>query len=127
MQQSEMTQVIPAREARTPAARRRVGGEDSATGAGPLLTVEQVARLVGVSRSTAYAYLAAQIIPCRRVGNHFVIHRAEVEDWLRHGRRPGAEVPQTPVPSATIDLGSDLEIVITVRRRDDKPPERRDR
>lgn len=85
-----------------------------------LLSVEQVADLVGISRSAAYAWLRAGIIPCQRVGTHFVVHRTEVEEWIQNGRRP--ETPPTPaVPAQTaIALDDDIEIVITVRRRGDK-------
>lgn len=54
-----------------------------------VLTVEQMAEVVGVGRQSAYAqcrlYLAsdgAEGVPCHRIGRLIRIYRAELEAWL---------------------------------------------
>lgn len=54
-----------------------------------VLSVEQMAGIVGVGRQTAYAqcrrWLAsngADGIPCRRVGRLILVYRYELETWL---------------------------------------------
>ena len=73
-----------------------------------VLTVEQMAVVVGVGRQSAYAqcrlYLSTEGregIPCHRVGRLILIYRAELEAWFgfpivwpRNGDEPVASDPQ---------------------------------
>lgn len=86
-----------------------------------LLSVSDCAELIGISVAKAYEWLNAGLIPCQRNGRRFVIHRAEVEAWLEHGR---AQLQPERRPVSTVDLASlllsgEVELVINVRRRDD--------
>jgi hypothetical protein len=78
-----------------------------------VLTVEQMALVVGVGRQSAYAqcrlYLSSDGrdgIPCHRIGRLILIYRAELETWFgfpivwpREDHEPTETSP--PVPTAT--------------------------
>lgn len=51
---------------------------------GELMTPEDVAAALGVSRRNAYEGLRKGEIPCRRVGKRYVISREQIRTWL-HG------------------------------------------
>jgi excisionase family DNA binding protein len=55
----------------------------------PLLTAEQVARLLGIPRSSVYEYArrGEDPLPAVRVGRHVRFHRSALERWLgeQHG------------------------------------------
>ena len=57
--------------------------------ADPLLTAEQVSRLLGIPRSSVYEYArrAHDPLPAVRVGRHVRFQRTALERWLadRHG------------------------------------------
>jgi excisionase family DNA binding protein len=50
----------------------------------PLLTAEQVSRLLGIPRSSVYEYArrAHDPLPAVRVGRHVRFHRSMLERWL---------------------------------------------
>jgi excisionase family DNA binding protein len=50
----------------------------------PLLTADQVARLLGVPRTSVYEYArrSRDPLPAVRVGRHVRFHRAAVAQWL---------------------------------------------
>jgi len=55
----------------------------------PLLTANQVARLLGIPRSSVYEYArrSHDPLPAVRVGRHVRFHRSMLERWLadQHG------------------------------------------
>jgi excisionase family DNA binding protein len=57
--------------------------------ADPLLTAEQVSRLLGIPRSSVYEYArrGEDPLPAVRVGRHVRFHRMSLERWLadQHG------------------------------------------
>jgi excisionase family DNA binding protein len=57
--------------------------------ADPLLTAEQVSRLLGIPRSSVYEYArrGEDPLPAVRVGRHVRFHRTALERWLadQHG------------------------------------------
>ena len=61
----------------------------SLTLAEPLLTANQVARLLGIPRSSVYEYArrSHDPLPAVRVGRHVRFHRSMLERWLadQHG------------------------------------------
>lgn len=64
--------------------------EDGARGtlADPLLRPEEVARMLGVRRSSVYEYVRTGRLPHVRVGRHLRFLREDLEDWIRRQRRP---------------------------------------
>jgi len=66
------------------------GRDDPAAGtlADPLLRPEEVARLLGVRRSSVYEYVRTGRLPHVRVGRHVRFLREDLEEWVRRQRRP---------------------------------------
>lgn len=62
------------------------------------LSVQEIARYLGVSRDTLYAWLSKQSMPAHRIGRLWKFKRAEVDAWVHDG---GAAV----VSSATTSRG----------------------
>lgn len=52
----------------------------------PLVTVAEVARLLGVPRSFVYEKAAKGQIPCYRAGRYLRFRVSEIERWLRTSR-----------------------------------------
>jgi excisionase family DNA binding protein len=50
----------------------------------PLLTADQVSRLLGIPRSSVYEYArrARDPLPAVRIGRHVRFHRSALERWL---------------------------------------------
>lgn len=51
------------------------------------LTVEEAAKLLGISRNSAYAAASAGLIPARRIGRRLLVPRAALEEFLATGRQ----------------------------------------
>jgi excisionase family DNA binding protein len=64
-------------------------GDDAARGtlADPLLRPEEVARILGVRRSSVYEYVRTGRLPHVRVGRHVRFLREDLEEWIRRQRR----------------------------------------
>jgi len=64
--------------------------EDGVRGtlADPLLRPDEVARMLGVRRSSVYEYVRTGRLPHVRVGRHVRFLREDLEDWIRRQRRP---------------------------------------
>ena len=64
--------------------------EEGARGtlAEPLLRPDEVARMLGVRRSSVYEYVRTGRLPHVRVGRHVRFLREDLEDWVRRQRRP---------------------------------------
>src|SRR5262249_11892645 len=53
-------------------------------------TVDEVAKILGIGRATAYAALRKGIVPAFRIGRRFVVPKAAIEAWLRNAPAPCA-------------------------------------
>ncbi|WP_242656382.1 helix-turn-helix domain-containing protein [Desulfofundulus thermosubterraneus] len=51
------------------------------------LTVEEVARILRLKRSTAYEYVRQGIIPCVRLGSFIRIPKARLVEWKKADRQ----------------------------------------
>jgi excisionase family DNA binding protein len=60
-----------------------------------LLTLDEVAKLLRLSRTTLYKMLQKGTIPAVRVGFQWRFDEREIESWLK-GQQP--QVPQPPEP-----------------------------
>ena len=59
-----------------------------------LLGAEDVAGLMGVKESTVWRWCREGTMPCLKVGKHWRVRRAALEDFLRKGERPVTLVAQ---------------------------------
>jgi excisionase family DNA binding protein len=59
-----------------------------------LLNVEDVARLLGISRFTVYAWAADRRLPALKVGSRLMFRPFEIQQWI--DRRPRPEGDETP-------------------------------
>lgn len=86
----------------------------------PILTVSQlhallVAHGVGWSEGKVYRLLEADLLPRARVGNgEYVIHRAEVLDWLANGRLNRWREPQAKETTLRLDPWPAIDALIDV-------------
>ena len=55
------------------------------TGTEPWLSVEEIARHLGVSKETIYRWLERQRIPAHRVGKLWRFKPSEVDEWVKRG------------------------------------------
>lgn len=51
----------------------------------PLLTPDDVAALLRVSRGSVYKFVRSGVLPCVAVGNKYRFRRDEVAAWLEKG------------------------------------------
>ena len=52
----------------------------------PWLTVEEIARHLGISKETVYRWLEKDKIPAHRVGKQWRFKPSEVDEWVCEGR-----------------------------------------
>lgn len=93
----------------------------------PLLTVQQLHALllahgIGWSEGKVYRLLEADLLPRARVGKgEYVIHRAEVLDWLANGRINRWRQPQAKEATLRLDpwplIDAVIEALTLLRRR----------
>lgn len=62
-------------------------GEAGGTLLDPLLRPEEVARILGVRRSSVYEYARTGRLPHVRVGRHVRFLREDIEEWIRQQRQ----------------------------------------
>lgn len=60
----------------------------------PWVSVEDVARHLGVSKDTIYRWIEAQQLPAHKVGRFWKFKLQEVDEWVRAGG--AAEAGQKP-------------------------------
>lgn len=60
----------------------------------PWVSVEDVARHLGVSKDTIYRWIEAQRLPAHKVGRFWKFKLQEIDDWVRAGG--AAEAGQKP-------------------------------
>ena len=51
----------------------------------PWVSVEDVARHLGVSKDTIYRWIEAERLPAQKVGRFWKFKLEEVDDWVREG------------------------------------------
>lgn len=59
-----------------------------------LLSVEDVAELMGVGKATIWRWCREGSLPCVKVGKHWRVRREALEDFLRRSERPATLVAQ---------------------------------
>ena len=77
----------------------------------PLLTVPEMAQMLGLTRTEAYGWLEANLVPHQRRGSRYVIFRADVERLARQGTTPPD--PRPPEDGARADWSA----LLAERRR----------
>ena len=70
-----------------------------------VITVEDVARLLGISRSAAYEAASRDEFPIRRVGRRLLVPVPALQRWLGSGEAPGAENPSVEGPAMETGRG----------------------
>jgi len=63
------------------------------------LSVEEIARYLGESRDTIYAWLSKQGLPAHRVGRLWALKQAEVGAWVHDGGAAAAPDPRAKRPA----------------------------
>jgi excisionase family DNA binding protein len=91
-----------------------VGSVERRSGFG-LLGPEEVARLVGVKETTVWRRCREGRLPCLKVGKHWRIRRAVLEDFPRESERPRTLVGQLGsflrVPDKVLVVAEDVELL----------------
>lgn len=59
------------------------------------LSVEEIAKYLGVSKDTVYAWISKRKLPAHRIGRFWKFKTDEVDGWVRSG---GAAEPDVGVP-----------------------------
>jgi excisionase family DNA binding protein len=68
----------------------------------PLLTVEEAAARLRLSRPTMYRLIAAELVPAFRVGGSIRIDADELEEWLT-GSAVGSSSANSAVGGSSVD------------------------
>jgi excisionase family DNA binding protein len=59
-----------------------------------VLTIDELAEYLRISKSTLYKLALEGSIPCQKVGKHWRFHKVTVDEWLRQ-RGPAALPPKS--------------------------------
>src|SRR5215213_9611782 len=80
-----------------------------------LLTVADVAGMIGVKESTVYRWCSEGKLPCLKIGYHWRIRRGVLEDFLKQSERPGTLVGQLDsflrVPDSVLAIAQNIDIL----------------
>ena len=57
---------------------------------GDVLTIDELADYLRISRSTLYKLAQEGRIPCQKVGRHWRFRKQAIDRWLGHGGADGA-------------------------------------
>ena len=80
-----------------------------------LLGAEYVAELIGVKESTVWRWCREGTLPCLKVGKHWRVRRAALEDFLRKSERPTTLVGQLRsflrVPDNVLAIAQDRDVL----------------
>ncbi len=80
-----------------------------------LLGAEEVARLLGVKESTVWRWCREGTLPCLKIGKHWRVRRAALEDFLRKSERPTTLVGQLSsflrVPDNVLAIAQNRDIL----------------
>ena len=58
---------------------------------GDVLTIDELAEYLRISRSTLYKLAQDGKIPCRKVGRHWRFRKQAIDRWLERGGADGAK------------------------------------
>ena len=82
---------------------------------GLLLGAEEVARLIGVKETTVYRWCKQGKLPCMKVGKHWRIRPAVLEDFLKSSERPVTLAGQLGsflrVPDSVLAIAQNVDIL----------------
>jgi len=80
-----------------------------------LLTVADVAGMIGVKESTVYRWCSEGKLPCLKIGYHWRIRRGVLEDFLKERERPRTLVGQLDsflrVPDSMLAIAQNIDIL----------------
>src|SRR5919106_3717114 len=80
-----------------------------------LLTVADVAAMIGVKESTVYRWCSEGKLPCLKIGKHWRIRRGVLEDFLKQSERPRTLVGQLDsflrVPDNILGIAQNIDIL----------------
>ena len=80
-----------------------------------LLGAEDVAGLMGVKESTVWRWCREGTLPCLKLGKHWRVRRAALEDFLREGERPVTLVGQLGsflrVPDSVLAIAQNRDVL----------------
>jgi excisionase family DNA binding protein len=80
-----------------------------------LLSVEDVAALMGVKESTIWRWCREGNLPCLKVGKHWRVRREALEDFLSRSERPTTLVAQLSsfleVPDNVLAIAQNLDLL----------------
>src|SRR5215212_6581025 len=80
-----------------------------------LLTVADVAGMIGVKESTVYRWCSEGKLPCLKIGYHWRIRRGVLEDFLKERERPRTLVGQLSsflrVPDSVLGIAQNIDIL----------------
>src|SRR5215212_546488 len=80
-----------------------------------LLTVADVAGMIGVKESTVYRWCSEGKLPCLKIGYHWRIRRGVLEDFLKESERPRTLVGQLSsflrVPDSVLGIAQNIDIL----------------
>lgn len=51
--------------------------------AGEVLTIEELAAYLKISKSTLYKLVREGSLPCKKVGKHWRFHKDAIDEWLK--------------------------------------------
>ena len=58
---------------------------------GDVLTIDELAEYLKISRSTLYKLAQEGRVPCRKVGRHWRFRKQAIDRWLEQGGADGAK------------------------------------
>ena len=58
---------------------------------GDVLTIDELAAYLKISRSTLYKLAQDGRVPCQKVGRHWRFRKQAIDRWLEHGSTDGAK------------------------------------
>jgi excisionase family DNA binding protein len=80
-----------------------------------LLAATDVASMIGVKETTVYRWCKEGRLPCLKIGKHWRIRRAALEDFLKRSERPGTLTEQLEtflrVPDNVLAIAQNIEIL----------------
>jgi excisionase family DNA binding protein len=80
-----------------------------------LLAAADVAELIGVEESTVYRWCSEGKLPCLKTGDHWLIRRGVLEDFLEESGRPRTLLGQLDsflrVPESVLAIAQNIEIL----------------
>src|SRR5919107_5349000 len=80
-----------------------------------LLAAAEVAELIGEEESTVYRWCGEGKLPCLKIGDHWLIRRGVLEDFLKESERPWTLVGQLDsflrVPDSVLVIAQNIDIL----------------